>query len=156
MSIKTIKIVLIWAIIIVMAISFFLWVSSIGRENQRIEQEWFDQEKLLKEMSIDKVTTPKTSGWFFLIAGSVYATVDEARVVSMVYGQPDSGDYVYKTLTLPLDNIEVVTIPNGTAPYLKVRNRLCCQSFDKYHTLEEEIVKVRLYLPEGWVLIKNV
>ncbi len=134
-------------IITILLLVLLGWVAmadmSKDEEQRRIsKQSYMAENKYIKEMSTDMITSGSISGGYLLIGGSFYGTIDTHRSLTVVYGTWKDDTTVYKVLTLSLDKIEIVTMGKDEKPYLKVTEL-------NYG----EIMQVRLFLPDGWEIL---
>lgn len=127
--------------IILLFISGMWMLCEEGKKNNYNRMMNNAEHKYIKEMAVDMTTRGEMSGGYLLIAGSFYGTVDTQRQLTVVYSTSRSGEYVSKVLTIPLTEIEIVTIGVDDKPYLRTI----------YHGCQTNI---KLYLPDGWEILK--
>ena len=144
--------------IILMVIVAVIVVGSVHSVLQSMDNEWhknndiyLNEQKPLKEISTDLITKGQIRGSFLLVVGSVYGSIDTNRMITLIYGSSTTDETIYRSLTLPIDNVEIVTLNKTNAPYLRIVDYQDSDSELKPKGIT--ITRVRLYLPEGWEIL---
>jgi len=100
-------------------------------------------------------------GSFLLVGGNIYGRVDSGRVITIVYedNDPYIDHYigVHRSVSFPLDEAVIITIPSGEQPYLMYPE----VDIFKYRKVQENFGSElrlipgapHLYLPEGWEIL---
>ncbi len=96
-----------------------------------------------------------------LVAGGVYGEVSETKELVIIYKDildtpyktkapfdPETG--IWRVMTIKLDDVRIVTIPKGEAPYFKYG---CGIDVGRSRIALDADAVPTLYLPEGWQLI---
>lgn len=159
---------LIGFVVIVMVLSYVM-ISFSGNVREestfdkynRLEKEYSEQHKPIKEMSSFVGTSGTMSGGFLLIAGSVYGTIDTQHYITLIYQVNINNETFHKSATIPLDNVDFITINKNESSYLTIKsyvsdNGWTAQKSDGTPLYDTwKLKKIRLYLPEGWQIIEN-
>ena len=144
-------------IILVIVIILFVFTSSnnpLERENL-IENNYTHEHKYIKEMSSEVGISGKISGEFLLIAGSVYGQIDTQHSITLIYKVTIDNEDIYKTISLPLESVDIVTIGKNDKPYFIITKgyRNLERIEDIYTTYD--IRRIKLYLPDGWQILNE-
>ncbi len=144
----------VWAVIIISVVGASIIVVNVDKESTLIDMKIADftnQNHLIKEMTTDMTISGSFSGSYLLIAGGVYGSIDQQRVITVIYGTPKDGMIIYKTMSLSLTEVEFVTVDKSISPSLKIIEGT---SLD-IDTLKYNIRRARLYLPDGWIILNG-
>ncbi len=147
---KAVWILIIITVVGIAAINFGYIVPTDSGQTDKKIFDFKNQNHLIKEMSVDMITSGSVSGGFLLIGGTVYGSIDQERIITVIYGTPKDGLIIYKTVSIPITDIEFVTVDKSVSPSLKIINGIS-RNID---TFDYDITRARLYLPDGWTILK--
>lgn len=100
-------------------------------------------------------------GGFLFIGGSIYGKIESGRTITVVYNDDDIviDHYVdvHRSVSFPLEEAVIVTIPVGEKPYLMFPEADILKQ-RKIQDSVSGILKIspgapHLYLPEGWKIL---
>ena len=124
---------------------------------QRLEKEYLEQHKPIKEMSSFIGTSGTMSGSFLLIGGSVYGTIDTQHYITLIYQVNINNETYHKSTTIPLEDVDFITIGKNESSYLTIKSIKDDVMFVPENGIPHyenfKLTKIRLYLPEGWQVI---
>ena len=142
---------------VLLVIGFFAWCF-IEADNEQDAREakmndYMREQKPIKEMTSFIATNGELSGSFLLIAGGVYGHIDTQHVMSLVYGTTINGEKLHRTIEIPFDQVDIVTIPINQKPYFIITDMDIWTYRSKDNTGDP--LRIKLFLPEGWQILNK-
>lgn len=145
---------LFFTIFIIGTIIYGIYLIDQDEKNEALKINTYMQDpKLIKEMESLIGTSGEISGAYLFIAGGVYGSIDTQHIMTLVYGTNINGENLHRTISIPFDQVDIITIESDKKPYFiitKVRE----WDFDTKDYIGK-IERIKLFLPEGWEILNK-
>ncbi len=145
---------ILWVVCLFIVGLFFSMVYMASKEGERHDIAYDNfkaEQKNIREMTSFLGTNGEISGGFLLIAGSIYGNIDTQHSITLVYDTRAGMTELSRTVSLPLNKVDIITIKKDAIPYFTVKevDRYAFSVRDNNGPIES----ITLYLPEGWKIL---
>ena len=101
----------------------------------RLLAEYSAQHKPIKEMTTFIGTEGEIHGSFLLIGGSIYGTIDTQHYITLIYQVNINNETFHKSATIPLEDVDFITIGKNESSYLTIREHNVDDWFGTYQQM---------------------